>query len=292
MNIDKPFLDFTSMNFTPMNCSVALTRNLHCDSPRMGTLPTKISENSKFMSQFTVDHSYHDHSSDNIVPRRRCAKGGVITPFPQKLHQVLMRMDEDGYGDIMSWQPHGRCFILRKPEEFSNLLQKYFNISKMASFQRQINLYGFSRLTQGPDKGGYYHELFLRGKPELSARMQRVRVKGTGVRKGSNPTAEPDFWSMTWVGKNGRVIQPVNTIQSAIVPIATEKLFQPLGMISQTPQTQEFQFYGMENVLRQEDPFQVSDEETESLLSELPLDGLLADFDYIPEAPERLLSAI
>lgn len=50
------------------------------------------------------------------------------------------------------------------------------------------------RLTVGPDKGGYYHELFLRGRIDLVASIQRVKVKGTGVRAKANPADEPNLY--------------------------------------------------------------------------------------------------
>uniref|UniRef100_A0A7R9WLK0 HSF-type DNA-binding domain-containing protein n=2 Tax=Pseudictyota dubia TaxID=2749911 RepID=A0A7R9WLK0_9STRA len=75
-------------------------------------------------------------------------------------------------------------------------MPKYFKQTKFASFQRQLNLYGFSRLTAGLDRGGYYHELFLRGKSFLAHRIYRMRVKGTRVRMASSPDSEPDFYGM------------------------------------------------------------------------------------------------
>jgi hypothetical protein len=47
----------------------------------------------------------------------------------------------------------------------------------------------------GRDKGGYYHELFLRSKRFLSHRVQRIKIKGTGARKPSSPETEPNFYN-------------------------------------------------------------------------------------------------
>lgn len=121
---------------------------------------------------------------------------------------MLETVDADGHSHIVSWQPHGRCFVVHKPKEFVELLPNYFKLSKLPSFQRQLNLYGFQRLTRGKDRGGYYHELFLRGKQFLAHSIQRIKVKGTGVRARSNPDQEPDFWSMPWIESSGAAHAP------------------------------------------------------------------------------------
>uniref|UniRef100_A0A7S2HD95 HSF-type DNA-binding domain-containing protein n=1 Tax=Helicotheca tamesis TaxID=374047 RepID=A0A7S2HD95_9STRA len=160
--------------------------------------------------QHTVQHNYKDHSNEVEPPKISAAlvcaaksrpKGGVAVPFPLKLHQVLGKIEEDGYGHVISWQPHGRCFVVHKQKEFvEDIMPEYFKQSKFPSFQRQLNLYGFNRLTAGRDKGGYYHEYFLRGKAFLCSRINRMKVKGTGVRMASSPETEPNFYAMTTVG--------------------------------------------------------------------------------------------
>lgn len=150
-------------------------------------------------SRHVVKHEYHDHAHDDTESvkskkQRRGPRGGVTTPFPAKLHNLL---DENLHEDIISWQPHGRCFILRSPKEFlGKVMPQYFKQTKLTSFQRQLNLYGFNRLTSGPDKGGYYHELFLRAKSELCTTMVRMRIKGTRTKGASNPESEPNFYKM------------------------------------------------------------------------------------------------
>eukprot|EP00977_Amphora_coffeiformis_P027532 scaffold34619_cov183-Amphora_coffeaeformis.AAC.9 len=120
--------------------------------------------------------------------------------FPVKLHYMLSDMEADGLAHIVSWQPHGRCFIVHKPKEFGEtILPLWFRQTKYSSFQRQLNLYGFKRITAGPDKGSHYHELFLRGKRHLAHRIPRVRIKGKGARKPADPRQEPDFYAKTFL---------------------------------------------------------------------------------------------
>lgn len=42
--------------------------------------------------------------------------------FPVKLHYLLEDMESDGLGHIVSWQPHGRCFIVHKPKQIESVL--------------------------------------------------------------------------------------------------------------------------------------------------------------------------
>lgn len=167
-----------------------------------------------------VQHDYHDHAGDPTVDPKTIkhkAKGGVITPFPVKLHSMLDKIEADGLAHVVSWQPHGRCFVVHKTKEFMKLMPKYFNQSKIASFQRQLNLYGFNRLTSGIDKGGYYHELFLKGKVSLAYDIHRMRVKGTRVRLPTNPDEEPNFYALPPIMKN--MVASLPTSHSEEMPV-------------------------------------------------------------------------
>lgn len=74
--------------------------------------------------------------------------------------------------------------------------RSYFRQTKYSSFQRQLNIYEFQRISTGPDKNAYYHLSFQRGKNDLLPLIKRVTVKGTGIRKAPAPEDEPNFYEM------------------------------------------------------------------------------------------------
>ena len=81
-----------------------------------------------------VEHSYHDHLHDSVeeshhelknVPTKNKNKGprggprgGVMVAFPEKVHEMLKCMEEEGTTNVISWQAHGRCFLIHKKNEF------------------------------------------------------------------------------------------------------------------------------------------------------------------------------
>jgi hypothetical protein len=67
-----------------------------------------------------------------------------------------------------------------------------FNQSKYTSFQRQLNLYGFSRIKEGADSGGYYHRLFLRAYPDLCKHINRHHKRDVTL-----SFAHPNFYLMS-----------------------------------------------------------------------------------------------
>jgi len=137
--------------------------------------------------------------------------------FPFKMHDTLTRIDADGYSDIMSWMPHGRSFKIHDLDGFQDhILPLYFRHSKKSSLLRQLNLYGFRRICAGPDKGSYYHELFLRGKRFLCGRMRRCKVNGKRIRSAGNPETEPIFSHMDPMPLTNEPILNIHTVSSDV----------------------------------------------------------------------------
>lgn len=152
-----------------------------------------------------VSHDYHDHANYPNDDYTAGPASSIEQSFPAKLHYMLDDMERDGLSHIISWSPHGRCFVVHNTKLFvEKVLGSWFRQTKIASFQRQLNIYGFQRLTKtGVDKGGYYHELFLRGKPGLAMKIQRNKLKGTKTRRASSPESEPNFSEMSELPQNG-----------------------------------------------------------------------------------------
>jgi hypothetical protein len=157
------------------------------------------------------EQTYNDHSKDmNVdVEVNTNTRGGVQSPFPEKLFKMLQYIDlhEPAFASIVSWQPDGRCFLVRDAKRFEALvLPRFFKQTMYTSFRRQLNLWGFKRLLQKTsDHGAYYHELFLRSKTYLHRRISRIpqRVRDpssspkTTPAKSNSPDSEPYFYSMS-----------------------------------------------------------------------------------------------
>ena len=80
---------------------------------------------SKQHERHYVVHEYHDYANEPDDPAKtpiRRRKGGVNIPFPIVLHRVIARVEEDGYGHIFGWQPHGRAFLIHKAKEFNEFI--------------------------------------------------------------------------------------------------------------------------------------------------------------------------
>ncbi|CAM9395745.1 unnamed protein product, partial [Phaeothamnion confervicola] len=100
----------------------------------------------------------------------RFGKRGAPQAFAQKLFEILSNEDQE----VVCWTASGSGFVLKDPRRFSEeVLIKYFRRNIFSSFQRQLNLYGFRKITKGPDAGAYCHPFFHRDKPEMLYYVRR-----------------------------------------------------------------------------------------------------------------------
>jgi HSF-type DNA-binding len=122
-----------------------------------------------------------------------------VLRFPEKLFALLDRAEAEGFDHIISWQPHGRCFLVQDRETFKVLLSALMpGMTRWKSFQRQLNQWGFTRLTKGRDTDGMYHELFLRYRPHLLRHMRWGSSSNRSTGR-ENAGTLPDFYAMTFL---------------------------------------------------------------------------------------------
>ena len=99
--------------------------------------------------------------------------------FAESVYLMLQEQEEEHNGakaeaGVISYVANGAAFMIHKPGAFeTDIMPLYFKSTRMASFQRQLAIYGFKRIERGPYRGAYQHEHFHRDKPELLPRIIR-----------------------------------------------------------------------------------------------------------------------
>jgi hypothetical protein len=143
--------------------------------------------------------------------------------FPWKLYDMLHTAEKRNEEHIISWIKDGMAFKVHNRDLFiEEYMKKMFNQTKFKSFQRQLNLWGFERVQNGPDKGSYFHPLFVKGRRDCCQRLTRVRLKGTGEKAAQHggvvDSSEQDY-SPTSIASTA-TCSAVSTTGAASFPVA------------------------------------------------------------------------
>lgn len=166
-----------------------------------------------------------------ISEEREKGWGSGKEKFPTMLHFMISSLETSGHSsDIIYWQQHGRAFMIQDRKRFVNELLPVFFIGqkKFASFQRQLNNYGFLRLTgPGPDRNAYYHPLFLRARPELCPLVTRHCIAANSTRQTFDPTTEPNFYILPRVTAIRKI--PLDCASASAVLTGVLRAFDPLS---------------------------------------------------------------
>jgi len=151
------------------------------EETRVASIHVKYRDYSKVSDEAALD-SLSLTKAIKVVPQEN---------FAVKLHRILERADEDGYSSIISWMPHGRAFKIHNTVLFlKKISYRFFFLTGISSFSRQLGIYGFQKITNKDsiDRGGYFHELFLRGRPGLLRGIIRQKKRCL-----IDPDSEPDL---------------------------------------------------------------------------------------------------
>jgi hypothetical protein len=100
--------------------------------------------------------------------------------FPQRLFRMLeeIRLCRENLADVVSWHVSGMAFVIHNLDVFVDVvLPVYFRSqTKITSFQRQLNNYGFQRVQDRKHIGNlmYCHKDFCQDYPHL---VQKICLK-------------------------------------------------------------------------------------------------------------------
>lgn len=166
-------------------------------------------ESTPSSNPMAVDMSARDST---VSPESFLQQYNKEVKFPIRLHQMLAEVESDGLTEIVSWQPDGTSFKVHKQAAFvEKVLPRYFSQTKYRSFQRQLNHYGFERITKGAFEGSYRHLDFIKTNPERSEGMKRM--------KRSKVTAAPKTPTSTTGKRTINVVSPLKTFPE-VQPLA------------------------------------------------------------------------
>jgi len=107
---------------------------------------------------FSTMPEEQDAEEDNSPSKQGSLESSIrVQKFPVKLYAILAQKE---FHDIISWMPHGRSWKVLKPNLFESMVMPlFFEYSNYHSFNRLVNAWSFRRISSGPDRGSYYHEV-------------------------------------------------------------------------------------------------------------------------------------
>lgn len=120
--------------------------------------------------------------------------GAGDATYVLRIHEMLEDAEKEQQTHIVSWQPHGRAFRIHKEQEFvEQIMPRYFK-AKIGSFRRWLRAWGFARMTEGKDRGAWYHRHFVRGVTSFCKGMTRQQMAHSMI--NWPPAGQvPDFYS-------------------------------------------------------------------------------------------------
>ncbi|XP_051057656.1 heat shock factor protein 4 isoform X5 [Phodopus roborovskii] len=146
------------------------------------------------------------------------------SPVPAFLGKLWALVGDPGTDHLIRWSPSGTSFLVSDQSRFAKeVLPQYFKHSNMASFVRQLNMYGFRKVVS-IEQGGllrperdhveFQHPSFVRGREQL---LERVRRKVPALRGDDNRWRPEDL---------GRLLGEVQALRG--VQESTEARLQEL----------------------------------------------------------------
>jgi HSF-type DNA-binding len=101
--------------YTPSELPAGQIDKAHTKFSHDGLEPGKTAKNH---TRHFVVHAYRDHAQEEDPSGVRNSETFSTALFPMRLHELLKENERAGLEHIVSWAPHGRCFMIHRPHEF------------------------------------------------------------------------------------------------------------------------------------------------------------------------------
>ena len=109
----------------------------------------EIEDGDHIMAASSSDTSLMMVSSSTVAirsPKSPSKHRQVEYLFPSKVYEMLETVESLGLSAAVSWQPHGRSFVINDKKVFmTDVVPRFFKATKLRSFQRQCHLWGYHR---------------------------------------------------------------------------------------------------------------------------------------------------
>lgn len=135
----------------------------------------------------------HHASAMGTTTRQKPALYHHACEFPWRLYEMLEEAEPQHFSDVVSWMPSepqstllgGTPFRVHQSKRFeTEVLPRFFAMSNIRSFRRQLNKWRFERISTWPLVGAYHHSSFVRSEANLIFIMRRSPEKRASRRHG------------------------------------------------------------------------------------------------------------
>ncbi|KAL2261736.1 hypothetical protein VTK26DRAFT_3478 [Humicola hyalothermophila] len=107
----------------------------------------------------TVSQNEQSSTENVVMPAPAAAAPAVHQPKIVQtafIHKLYSMLEDKAIQHLISWTPNAESFVMQPSHEFSKVLASYFKHTNISSFVRQLNMYGFHKVS----------DVFAHGTPE------------------------------------------------------------------------------------------------------------------------------
>ncbi|XP_044281491.1 heat shock factor protein 2 isoform X2 [Varanus komodoensis] len=160
-------------------------------------------------------------------PVASAANAGAATAVPAFLSKLWALVGDAPSNQLITWSQNGQSFLVLDEQRFAKeILPKYFKHNNMASFVRQLNMYGFRKVVHvdsgivklerdGPVE--FQHLYFKQGREDL---LEHIKRKVSSSRPEENKIRQEDLSKIISSAQKVQIKQ--ETIESRLSALKRE----------------------------------------------------------------------